>query len=46
MEDFLGSCAWLVLETIVSCGLVASPLLLEQEKDIRLIVYISIIHYF
>lgn len=36
----LGSCAWLVLEAIVSCGLDASLLLSEQERDIRLIVYI------
>lgn len=40
MEDFPGSCAWLVLEAIVSYGLDASLLLSEKERDIRLIVYI------
>lgn len=38
MEDFLGSCAWLVLEAILSCGLDASLLLSEQERDIRLFI--------
>lgn len=40
MGEFLGSCARLVLEAIVSCGLDVSLLLSEQERDIILIVYI------